>query len=225
MPERSSRLTPDYTWDERSNQYRNESSGRFVSRQVVREALDTFVDNANQRIEVLSRQLLNGEISLADWQTQMAQVIKDMHLASASAARGGWAQMSQADFGFTGSLIKNQYQFLQNFANQIADGTQPLNLNLLRRARMYGQAARSTYEDMRRRIMRDKGATHEQRILGVAEHCTTQGGLLGCLQLAALGWQPIGTSPRIGNTPCRTNCRCRFRFGRLSEDGEIEIVG
>ncbi len=225
MPEPTSNLTPDYTWDERSSRYRDKSTGRYVSQERIRGALDGFIENANGRIEMVTNQLINGEISLADWQTQMATTIKDMHLAAASSARGGWAQMSPSDFGFTGSLIKNQYGFLQNFANEIASGEQPLNLNALRRAHMYGQAARGTHEDMRRRIMRDKGATHEQRILGIAEHCTTRNGLLGCVELAALGWKVIGTLPRIGNSPCKVNCHCRFRFGRQLDNGKIEVIG
>lgn len=214
-----------FIWDEQEIAYQNEITEEYISSEDARSVLDDFIDRTSEALVALALQLMAGAISLASWQLATAALLKEIHVAAASVARGGLGQMSQADFGFVGALIKNQYQFLQNFANQIADGTQLLNRNLLRRARMYGQAARSTYEDMRRRIMRDKGVTHEQRVLGVAEHCTTQGGLLGCLELSALGWRPIGTLPRIGNTPCRTNCHCRFRFGRLLNNGKIEIVG
>jgi hypothetical protein len=206
MPHRSSHLTPEFSFDPISRRYRNKATGRFVSQQSVRTALDFVVDGARGQIDELSMRLVRGQISLADWQLQMARQIKTLHLASASAARGGWAQMSQGDYGFTGSVIRREYGFLNNFANEVASGEQRLNGNLLRRARMYGEAARSTHDDMRRRMNRDAGLIEERRVLGQADHCPD------CVDFAAEGWQPIGTLPRIGDSLCKTHCHCHFEF-------------
>ncbi len=46
----------------------------------------------------------------------------------------------------------------------------------------------------------------ERRVLGDAMHC------LDCPPLAALGWQPIGTLPMIGDTECGGHCHCHFEY-------------
>jgi hypothetical protein len=126
--------------------------------------------------------------------------------AATAAARGGWAQMSQSDWGYTGALIKRQYQYLDRFALDIQTGKQRLDGRLLQRARMYGKAARSSYEQMRRREMVKLGKTEERRLLGPAEHCP------GCLIEADKEWRPIGTLAPIGSQECRTECKCYFVF-------------
>ena len=80
---------------------------------------------------------------------------------------------------------------------------------------MYGQAPRGTFEEMRRRYERtSNGMTLERRILGAADHCDD------CLEAAALGWQPIGTLPAIGDSRCMTNCHCEFDY----REGELEEI-
>jgi hypothetical protein len=64
----------------------------------------------------------------------------------------------------------------------------------------------------------------ELRVLGEADHCSTEddpdGDREGCLELAALGWQPIGTLPKIGESVCIVNCHCRFAYRKHGPDGE-----
>lgn len=218
MTLRFSRLTPEYRWNERAKRY-IAPDGRFVSQEAVRGALERVIDKSMERVDKMSKDLVAGDISLADWQTQMAGEIKTLHLAAAAAARGGWAQMSQADFGYAGALIKKQYRFLQNFANEVASGKQKLNLALVRRARMYAQAGRGTNEQMRTRIMETSGFTEEQRVLGVADHC--HGNSSGCIEQAAIGWLPIGQHRPIGDSICLSACHChkeyRNALGEVSE--------
>ena len=76
----------------------------------------------------------------------MMPEIKMSHLANAAAAKGGWDQMSQADYGRAGQAIRAQYDYLNKFAQQVADGTQKLDGTLTRRAQMYAEAGRDTYE-------------------------------------------------------------------------------
>lgn len=206
MPQpKTSPLTPDYRYNEAARRYIN-ASGRFVSAGEIRGALDSTILNSRGNIDAICTQLQEGRISLAQWQTAMAQEIKVSHLASASAAKGGWAQMSQSDYGFTGSKIKAQYQYLNNFAKDIASGKQKLNGAFLRRGRMYNDAARGTYEDMVKREAVKAGNNEERRIRHAKDSC------MDCIAADSAGWQPIGTLPRIGDSACRTNCRCTFEY-------------
>jgi hypothetical protein len=204
VAEQTSPLTPTFTYSATSNRYRDTSTGRYVPQAAVRAALDTVIEASTEQVRAASLRLQAGQLAVADWQRQMAAEMKVQHLAAAASARGGWAQLSQADLGWTGQRLRSQYQYLQGFAQQVADGTQPLDGRFLRRAEMYAEASRGTAREMERRIARQSGATEERRNLGAADHCGT------CLDQAARGWQPVGTLNAIGNSECRTKCRCWF---------------
>lgn len=207
-------LTSGYIWNATAGRYINSSTGQFVSFAAVRDALEVVMEAARGNMHSLTEQLIGGQISLAEWEAGMMEQIKISHVAASASANGGWAQMSQADWGATGQLIRRQYDFLRNFASEIASGQQPLDGRALVRADMYGQAARSTFEQMRRRYERiSNGMEYERRVLGVADHCDD------CLDAAELGWQPIGTLPAIGDSVCKTNCHCSFEYATAEELG------
>ena len=60
----------------------------------------------------LSEDLRNGRISPRDWQTGMRGEIKRVHLNGAAAAKGGWAHLSPADYGWVGRIVRGQYEYL-----------------------------------------------------------------------------------------------------------------
>lgn len=201
-----SRLTDRYGWNERAARYTNLRTGRFVSTETVKIELERYAQTAAANMRAVSQRLVQRQISLAEWQLAMEREIKAVHIASAAAARGGWAQMSPSDWGWVGVQVRRQYDYLQRFAAQIETGRQPLNGRVPARAAMYGKAGHVTYEEMRRRHARDRGLGRERRVLGYAEHCPD------CVVYAARGWQPIGSLPRIGDSRCLTNCMCHFEF-------------
>ena len=204
---------PDYGWN--GSRYYNIDTGRFVSSSIVRNALESVMESSAVNMNNLSQQLLNSEISLAQWQRGMMQEIKLSHTAAAASAQGGWAQMTPSDWGFAGQRIRTQYEYLNNFAGQIASGEQQLNGQVIVRTDLYGQAARGTYEAQRQRLEVSNGMEEERRILEKdGANCQD------CLAAADEGWQPIGTLPEIGDSVCLTNCRCEFEYRRI-ENGEL----
>jgi hypothetical protein len=220
----TSALTSQFGWSELAGRYTDLSTGRFVKFSTVRDSLDEVMDASGDRMNSLTDQLIAEQISLAEWQIGMMEEIKTAHTAAAAAASGGWAQMSQSDWGAAGRMIRDQYDYLRNFANEIASGKQRLDGTARVRTDLYAQAARGTFEEMRRRYERLKdGMEEEARELGEADHCSSDddpsGEREGCLELAALGWQPIGTLPRIGQSVCITRCHCRFVFRKRGPDG------
>jgi hypothetical protein len=168
--------------------------------------LEKVITASQGNIEGITQRLMDGNINIPEWQLAMEREIKAIHTASGATARGGWTQMSQSDWGFVGSQVKKQYQYLDGFAQDIVSGKQPLDGRAMQRARLYAQSGRGTHEEMRRRMESNKGKNQERRILAPAEHCTD------CVEYAGRGWQPIGTLPPIGASLCRTNCHCRFEF-------------
>jgi len=207
-------LSGAFIWNAASGVYERASTGRIIPFATVRDVTEKTAQGQLEEMLMLSKRLQSGEIPLAEWQNEMIEKIKILHINSMVSARGGWAQMSQSDWGYVGSELKRQYEYLRNFAQQIADGSQRLDGTFLFRTQMYEDAARSTFEQMRRREEQKKGMEEEMRELGIADHCDD------CLEYAGRGWQPIGTLPRIGDSVCRTNCHCRFRFRRKDANGE-----
>ena len=202
---------PDYGWNETAQRYVDLDTGRFVSSSAVRDALEDVMSNSRANMNAITQELIDGSLSLSSWQKSMMEQIKLSHTAAAASANGGWAQMTQSDWGYAGSLIKDQYSYLRGFADQLADGTQALDGRALMRADMYAEAARGTYEAVRMRGMVAEGFDEARRVLGPADHCPD------CLEYASEGWMPVEDVPAIGDSVCLTNCFCEIEYRKSGE--------
>jgi hypothetical protein len=158
-------------------------------------------------LNALAGQLINGDITVPEWQAAMREYIRLMHREAAAIAMGGIENVTPAQWGYVGSLVKKQYAYLDNFAKDIlANPNAWLNGKLLVRMKLYERAAWGTFEQVIRRNMQAQGYDEERRVLGSADHCN------GCLEQAGKGWQPIGTLDAIGEEECTTNCHCIFEY-------------
>lgn len=163
-------------------------------------------------LEQLAQQLIDGQITVAQWQASMREFIRVTHREAAGIAMGGVENVTQSQWGYVGSLVKKQYAYLGNFAQEILDNPSAwLNGRLLVRMRLYERAAWGTFEQMIRRQLQSMGYDQERRVLGMADHCP------GCLEQARRGWQPIGTLDAIGEEECVTNCHCIFEYRKSSD--------
>lgn len=204
---------PTYRWDERSGRYRD-SRGRFVSWRQVRKALDQTIANSVDAIDGLAQQLREGKISLQAWRDAMAVEIRNVHAASIAAAKGGWAQMTPADWGRVGGRVRGQLWYLRRFANEIAAGKVKLDGVFLRRAGMYGRAGVASYVLQDGIEAQGYGYDEEMSQLGTAEHCEE------CVSEAARGWAPIGSLIPIGSRTCISYCACTMLY-RNSQTGKL----
>lgn len=193
-----------YTWSSEQQRYLYPSGNPVAWRQIDG-ALDRVIQQSAQNITVMTEKLQTGAITLANWQQQMAQEMKMMHVGAAAMGNGGWANMTQSDWGWVGSRLRSEYGYLRNFAHDIATGDQPLDGRLLNRATMYAAAARGTQREIQRRIAILNGALEERNLLGPAEHHCDQ-----CPSLTSLGWVMIGTLPSVGARTCLSRCKCRI---------------
>lgn len=197
-----------FRWNDRAGRY-IDARGRFVSFKTIRSVVDDTLAEHSQQILSLAQQLRDGTISLERWQLQMMAESKSVHLYSAMAQRGGWAQLTPADYGRVGQIVRREYSYILRFGRQVASGEQRLDGTLIRRAELYVQAGRGTYHEFERVAEERKGMNEERRRLSPADHCDD------CVAHAALGWQPIGTLPRIGDSQCLTKCQCYFEYRRV----------
>lgn len=204
---------PRWRYDESAGRFRA-SSGRFLPTSVVRQYLDRTLDGHAQEISRVSEQLRNREITLGKWEREMRRELKHLHVYSAMLAKGGRMQLSQSDYGRIGRELRDQYEHLRSFADQIASGQQPPDGRLLSRAKLYGQSGRVTFHLVERLEMERRGFDTEENILAASEHCG------GCLAETAKGRVPIGTLKPIGTRDCLTNDRCRIRYSN-SQTGAV----
>jgi hypothetical protein len=203
-----------YGYNEVAHRYYDLQTGVFVSRASVTAGLESMMDVSALRMNALTQSLIDGGISLADWQTGMMTQIKNTHVASAALSNGGWANMNASDWGYTGSLIKEQYKYLDNYAKEIANGTQALDGLALVRSDLYADAANGTFWEMDKRSHLQDGYDEGRRLLEPgADHCDD------CEEYAHDGWMPIDDIPEIGNSQCLTRCRCEIEY-RISSEVE-----
>lgn len=204
---------PAYRWDRAVGRYRN-AQGAFVAPSTVRAYLDTALSAATKRIDALATQLRTGKLDLISWEVAMRREVKNVALYSASAAKGGWAQMSDADYGRAGQYVRGQYQYLRRFAQEVQTGKQPLDGRLNARAQLYGEAGRPLYARMEIAEKRVRGMTEKRNVLADGDACE------GCLAADAAGWVAIddGDVPQIGERDCRTRCRCEWEFRKTGEE-------
>ncbi len=107
-------------------------------RKLFQVRLDIFYDSS----DALAEQVFTGDISIADWELSMRALVKEMHTSAAAIGKGGWDQMSFQEWGRLGTPVREQYKWLNKFAQDIADRVDDISLGTIRaRARMYGRAA------------------------------------------------------------------------------------
>lgn len=217
-------LTPQYRWNPAINYGRGayiDAGGRIVSQATIRNVLDTMLDGKTANIGQLAEGLRSGVLSLGEWQTAMMNEIKDVHLIGAAMERGGWANMTQADFGRVGRIVRDEYEYLRNFANDIAAGNVPLDGRFIRRSQLYGEAGRDTFYHFASVQNGRLGFDEIASVLHARESCPD------CIDHAGRGFVPItelGVSFRpIGSRQCLSRCKCSYIYRRSSTGETIEI--
>jgi hypothetical protein len=214
---------PKYKWIPGAGitgRYRDLRTGRWLDPKIVRRELDAYIAKSGDATKALAEQLRAGNINLADWQTAMREQIKLTQLNAQATAVGGYANMTPADYGRAGQIIRQQYGYLQNFAQEIASGAQRLDGILARRAELYIKNGRRTYYDAVEPAAIEAGATHIRSRLNPADHCPE------CVFFDGK-WFVIGSElwVPVGLRECRGNCKCSEEYGVEQADGEIKAIG
>jgi len=197
-----------FTFDRRLGRYRDAATGRLIPAAQVRAYLDEALVSAGKRMDSLANQLRAGQIDLISWEVRMRREVKIVATYSGAAAKGGWAQMTEADYGRVGRYGQDQYRFLRGFMRDIETGKQPLNGLVNARAQMYAQAGRPLYHRMEIAEQRVRGMRLRKSVRHARDSCA------GCIAAEAAGWIDIDSTavPEIGARECRTRCKCSWLY-------------
>jgi hypothetical protein len=159
-------------------------------------------------MDALANQLRAGSIELVTWEVRMRREVKIVSVYGGVSAKGGFAQMTEADYGRIGRYVQDQYRYLRGFMRDVATGKQPLTDGLNYRARLYAEAARPLHHRFEKAEKLVRGATERKSIRHKGDSCP------GCIAAAARGWLPINdpSQTEIGERDCKVKDRCSWDY-------------
>jgi len=218
-----------WQWDEASRRYRNLDSGRYIGAREMVQLRDAFIDIQKTKTIDLAEKLSDGRITVNDWVLEMRGVVKQTYIDEYVLAKGGRGMMTQSDWGRIGAMTKGQYQYLNAFGQDVTMGRLTDQEGLLRvsqvanRSQMYIDSATSSYERGKMQVEMDNNDEERWVLDPMAEHCQTDGDLIGCTELADMGWCLIGDDAFNGRVPGdgRTKCNVGFKCHKEYRKGEI----
>jgi len=205
-----------WVWETTTGRYRNLATGQFVGRETILGLVDSIVDRTVENpVATLNTMLADKRLSVADWQTGFARQIKNAYAQQAMLAAGGREQMTPRLWGMVGGSVREQYNYLKDFAKQIESGSLTA-AQIEARTKMYLNSSREVYWRVQDMQARDQGMTQERwHAVGDDSTCGP------CSDADAMGWQNLGffAQPGSGNviagqTTCLglTNCRCTKEY-------------
>jgi len=107
--------------------------------------LDLRVELFYDKSDELATKVFTGDLTIGAWEETMRAELRQLHSSAAAITKGGWDQMSSADWGRLGTPLREQYKYLHGFANTIAEQADTISLRAIQaRARMYGRAVGGT---------------------------------------------------------------------------------
>jgi hypothetical protein len=134
-----------WQWDDRAKRYRDTSTGRFITQHKAVTLRDFYIETKKGDMDKLSRQLIDKRINLQQWTLEMRAQVKDTFINEYMLARGGRRNMTQADWGRVGAMLKKQYQFIDGFARDVNAG-KVSGGQIQTRARMYVDSGTQAFE-------------------------------------------------------------------------------
>jgi hypothetical protein len=190
-------------------------SGKFIGTDSVRAVIESDLDATAKRMESHARAAAQGEMPLEDWRELQKREIRAIVVGNIAAAKGGIHNLTPADWGRAGQLIKDQYKYLRAKAEKAAANPEYLRSEaFVRESASYANAGLPAYEAQRLVEEEMAGLIWEYNELNDgAHHCTPEGVRESCKQQTDKGVVRSGSLVRFGFCVCGHWCRCkRYRF-------------
>lgn len=212
-------LLPGYTYSLSAQRYRSMQSGRFVARSRITELMEAQIVAAERRMQALSTAFHEGQLMPSVWVVAMRNELRRVMLQQMALAKGGFDQLSQADYITAERELAQQYAKLTGTAQDVASATLSLP-QLLNRARGYAGGARIAHNRLRRDMAEDDAewVRIARRVLDPqAEHCDD------CMIYYQLGWQRAKDLIVPGERcQCGGHCRCKIKWHKVPA-GDVHL--
>ena len=132
-----------WKWNEKAARYYDTDTGRFLSRSQALGYVEQSIAATESATDLLASYVADDMLSPGDWRLLMREEIKREYIREYMLGKGGRAQMTQADWGSIGGMLKEQYTYLDAFAEQVGEMSEAA---IRSRSRMYIRSAREAYE-------------------------------------------------------------------------------
>lgn len=219
--DRPSQLLPnlDYSYDKKSQRFRNKTSGRFLSQNQAINILENGLSDRRSKITESIDRYLSGKIEIDRFILQIADSIKDLHVLNAVIAVGGRKdQLSKKQLEVLRTRVKNELTTTKDPFSGDKYGLQVLTRDLLKgnlseaqlrdRLNKYADSANLTQEFLKCETQKSNGKKEGLRKLGASHKNCTE-----CLAYAGLGWVSIDKLVLPGQAcSCRSNCKCSIIY-------------
>ena len=204
------RFDAEWSYDPISGRYRR-PSGQFMSQKAIEALVDGRIDKLSQNLRRYTRMLIDGSITLDQWQGSVREAIKTAHIQATVLGHGGRDGLGAAEYGRIGQRLRAEYGYLQGFARDLLDG-RVSGAMALARIQLYAESVRGSYWEGSAIRQERQGYSLMRRILDpLAQHCDD------CMRYARAGLVSIGSLPMPGQRcECRARCRCRVEYKRGS---------
>jgi hypothetical protein len=200
--------SPNFSFNKRTQRYHytnGQKKGQFVSTSQVRDATQNFIDSYKDTFAQINQDYSSGKIPIAAWENKLADAIREVTVCAYKVANPA---ATTSDWGEVGRHLQKQYTFLRNFTRQVHSGNLS-DAQIQARANQYLQAAHTVFNNATRDSYKDAGFKWERRLLTSKEPCQD------CPKYAEMGWQSIGSLPKVGEQcECKSHCRCYFEFSQ-----------
>jgi hypothetical protein len=180
-----------------------------MSEKAISALVDGRIDKLTQVLRRYTRMLIDGNITLDQWQGSIREALKTAHVQATVLGYGGKDRLGATEYGRIGQRLRSEYAYLQQFVRDLLDKRVSAPMALARIG-LYGESVRASYWQGTELRQQRQGYSLMRRILdSQAQHC------VDCLHYAAQGMVPIGTLPLPGNRcECGARCRCTVRYFR-----------
>ena len=208
------RMDAEWSYDRKIGRYRNEK-GQFLSKKAVGAIVDGRISKLEQQLKSFTEKLVNGSITLEQWQGSVREAIKIAHIQVATIGYGGKAEMGRSEYGRIGQRLRSEYTYLQGFARDLIDGRISAPMAMARIG-LYAQSVRGSYWQGTEMKEQQRGFSMMRRVLDdQAVHCQD------CIGYAARGIVSIGSLPMPGvRCECGARCKCSVVYYR----GQAQVV-
>lgn len=115
-------IKPLWYWDDRVKRYRNPTTGQFVGIKEMAGLRTQFLEQQKQSLVGLTRVYASETINFKTYRKQVVETLKQTYIDMYAIGKGGRNNMTQADWGKIGSMLKEQYKYLNPFMDQIEAG-------------------------------------------------------------------------------------------------------
>ncbi len=110
---------PIWVWEPDLKRYRDTATGRFIGITEMQDLRNEFIASQQGLMRDLVRAYVDTDMSHKAFSDQIKLIIKNTYIDLYAMGIGGRNNMTQADWGSIGGMLKEQYQYLHRLLQQI----------------------------------------------------------------------------------------------------------